>query len=176
MEISFKELWTVAHGMGFGAIYLLAFGGAIAGIYSFRPELTTHAGIKERITRLNIGLSLMAIMSWLTVISGTWIVYIWYRAKPGEGADLMEFPRYFLLSKPSTKEWHEFGMEWKEHVAWIVPFIATSVAYSVYSVGEELAKNDRLKKALLWLILISFCCAAVPGVFGAFINKIAATR
>jgi len=21
----------------------------------------------------------------------------------------------------STKDWHEFGMEWKEHVAWISP-------------------------------------------------------
>ena len=84
MELTFRELWTVLHGMVFGAIYLIAFGGGIAGLYSLTPEWVTIAGISERIKRLKIGLWAMTAVAWLTVISGTWLVYIWYRAKPGQ--------------------------------------------------------------------------------------------
>jgi hypothetical protein len=176
MELSSKELWTVLHGMGFGAIYLLAFAGGIAGLYSLRPELVTPVGLAERERRLKAGMWLMALIAWLTVVSGTWVVYIWYRAKPPAGANLAAFPRYFLLSKPGTKEWHEFGMEWKEHVAWIVPIVATSVAFTVHHYGRQLSQMPAIRKALMWMLAISFGAAGVAGVFGAFINKIAATR
>jgi hypothetical protein len=176
MEISVKELWTVLHGMLFGAVFLLAFAGAVAGLYSYSPQWTRTEGLIERARRLKIGLWTMSAVSWITVISGTWLVYIWYRAKPLPGADLTAFPRYFLLSKPETQAWHTFGMEWKEHVAWIVPFVTTSVAYTVHVYSERLANNRSLRVALIALLAISFFSAAVPGVFGAFINKIAATR
>jgi hypothetical protein len=176
MELSIKEIWTVLHGMGFGAVYLLAFAGGLAGLYSLRPQLVTAPGIAERIRRLQIGSVVMAVVAWLTVVSGTWIIYIWYRAKPPEGADLTEYPRYYLLSKHSTAGWHEFGMEWKEHVAWIVPFVATAVAYIVCAYGGQLALMPRVRRATIWLLAIGFGAAAIAATYGAFINKIAATR
>ena len=33
MEIGMRDLWTVLHGMGFGALYMLALTGAIAGLF-----------------------------------------------------------------------------------------------------------------------------------------------
>lgn len=176
MELSVKEIWTVLHGMVFGAVFLLAFGGAVAGLYSFTPALVTTEGVVERVQRMKIGLWTMSIMSWLTVISGTWLVYIWYRQPPVAGNDLMMYPRYYLLSKPSTAEWHHFGMEWKEHVAWIVPFVTTSVAYTVHTYGKNLVRYRTLCIALLGLLFLTFFAGGVAGVFGAFINKLAATR
>ena len=41
MSMTAAEFWTVVHGMVFGAIYLLAFAGGLAGLYSLRPELVT---------------------------------------------------------------------------------------------------------------------------------------
>ena len=32
MHLTDRELWTLVHGMGFGALYLLAFAGGIAGL------------------------------------------------------------------------------------------------------------------------------------------------
>jgi hypothetical protein len=90
--------------------------------------------------------------------------------------ELANFPRYYLLSKPSTAEWHEFGMEWKEHVAWLVPMVATTIAFVVHYYGRRLWELAAIRKALMWLLVISFGAAAVAGVFGAFINKVAATR
>ncbi len=52
------------------------------------------------------------------------------------------FPSGFLVSKPTTAGWHNFGMEWKEHVAWLAPILATTVAYMVTKYGARLAKDD----------------------------------
>jgi hypothetical protein len=60
----------------------------------------------------------MAVVARLTVITSTYIVYPWYRAKAPTGADLSMLPRNLLLSRPDTAGWHNFGMEWMEHVAW----------------------------------------------------------
>ena len=144
MEISNRELWTVIHGMGFGALFLLAFAGGLAGLYSLRPEWVTVQGIKERLLRLNAGMWAMAAIAWSTVLTGTYIVYPWYRAKPPEGTtDLSAFPRSLLLASESTAEWHRFGMEWKEHVAWIAPIAATVVAYVVTVYGPGWRASPR---------------------------------
>jgi hypothetical protein len=120
----------VVHGLGLGT-FLLAFG---------RPR----QGIVERTPRLLIGSVVMAIVAWLTVWSGTFIAYPWYRAVPPEGLDravqsdaLKDFPRYWLLASEKTAEWHRFGMEWKEHVAWIAPFLSTAVAFAVLYYGAR---------------------------------------
>lgn len=176
MSLTLRELWGVIHGMGLGALFLIAFAGGLAGLWSLRPELVTAEGVKERLTRLKFGTWLMAAVAWLTVLSGTYIVYPWYRDQPPEGADLAFYPRSLLLSDPSTAGWHKFGMEWKEHVAWIAPILATAVAYIVTRYGPELVHQPRLRRILVWLFTASFAAAAVAGLFGAFITKVAPVR
>jgi phosphoglycerol transferase MdoB-like AlkP superfamily enzyme len=179
MEITTREFWTLVHGMGFGAIFLLAFAGGLAGLYSLRPEWVTATGMQERMMRLNIGLWGMAIVVWLTVIVGTWVVYPWYRATPPAGVDLknaaalVDYPRYFLLAQETTAEWHKFGMEWKEHVAWLAPIAATMVAALVSYYGARLAKDTLMKRAVAVLFVVAFVASASAGVFGALITKAA---
>jgi len=179
MEVTGRELWTIVHGMGFGAIFLLAFAGGLAGLYSLRPELVTVSGIQERMRRMNVGMVVLAIVVWLTVISGTWIVYPWYRAAPPAGFDpknaaaLIDFPRYFLLASEHTAEWHKFGMEWKEHVAWLAPMAATIVAFLVPYYGPRLSKHPEIRRAAMIFFVVAFFAAAVAGAFGAFITKAA---
>lgn len=180
MEITGREFWTLVHGMGFGAAYLLAFAGGLAGLYSLRPQLVTAEGISERIMRLRWGMIIMATVVWLTVIVGTYVVYPWYRAKPAEGIDqttqtqeLKAYPRYWLLASQKTAEWHKFGMEWKEHVAWISPMLATAVAFAVWRYGKQLAQNRRARDMIIALFVLSFAIAGVAGVLGALITKAA---
>lgn len=174
MEITLRELWTVIHGMGFGAVFLLAFAGGLAGLYSLRREWVTAEGIQERLTRLKVGLWTMAVVVWATVITGTYVVYPWYRAKPPEGAtDLSAFPRYLLLASESTAQWHKFGMEWKEHVAWLAPIAAIVVAFAVTYYGPALTKRVGERRALMAFFFIAFATSAIAGVFGAFITKAA---
>jgi hypothetical protein len=170
MSLSIRELWTVLHGLVFGSLFLLSFAGGLAGLYSLRPELVTVEGIRERSRRLLAGTWLMALIAWITVISGTYIVYPWYRA----GAP--DSPRSILLANEATKLWHTFGMEWKEHVAWFAPILATSVAAVVAYYGTQLASESRIRRALIWLFVAAFVAAGIAGLFGAFINKVAPIR
>lgn len=173
MELTVREIWAVMHGMVFGSLFLLAYAGGLAELINLGSEWATEAGIVKRLRRLIVGAWVMAAVAWLTVITGTWIVYPWYRAKPPEGADLSMFPRSLLLSKPTTAEWHRFGMEWKEHVAWLAPILATAVAYMVTRYGVRLAKDDQVRRAVIVFFSVAFFTAAAAGLFGAFINKVA---
>ena len=174
MSLTLREFWTAAHGMIFGAVFLLAFGGGLAGLYSLRPKYLTPEGIKERVPRLKLGTGIMALIAWLTVISGTYLVYPWYRAQPPEGAtDLTAYPRSFLRADPALAGWHTFGMEWKEHVAWFAPILATAVFYIVWKYGPTLAVNDRLRKMTMVIFILAFAAAAIAGLFGALITKAA---
>lgn len=35
----------------------------------------------------------------------------------------------FRENRRLTTRWHDFGMEWKEHVGWLVPLLLTAVAF-----------------------------------------------
>ena len=174
MELSDRELWALIHGMGLGALFLLAFGGGIAGVWSLRSKLVTPEGLQERTPRLLIGTTVMAAVAWLTVIVGTWIVYPWYRAAPPEGTtDLTGFPRSLLLSSPDTAEWHSFGMEWKEHVAFLAPMLATAVAFATLYYGAQLVHRSEVRRAILVFFTLAFAAAGIAGLFGALITKAA---
>ncbi|GAA4286540.1 hypothetical protein [Georgenia daeguensis] len=167
MSLTDRELWTLIHGMLLGALFLLGFAGGLEGLYSLRPQLLRPEGIRDRARRLKIGVVAMAVAAWGTVLTGTWIVYPWYRE------DIPESPRSTLLADPATAEWHHFGMEWKEHVAWISPILATVVAFIVIYYGTSLIRHDRVRRTTILLFVLAFVFAAVAGLFGALITKAA---
>jgi len=188
MELSNREFWTIIHGMVLGALFLLAFAGGLAGLYSCRPEWLTSEGIRERITRLRYGTGLMALVAWLTVATGTWIVYPWYRENLSEvgddryaGCEGLQVPnedcspRDFLLSQVGgdTESWHKFWFEWKEHIAWIAPMLATAAAFLVFYYGRSLAQTPFLRRLVIWLFVGAFAVAGIAGLIGALVTKTA---
>jgi hypothetical protein len=185
MEFTSRETWTLIHGLVLGTFFLLAFAGGLAGLWSLRTEYVKEAGIVERLRRLKLGTAAMAVAAWATVITGTWVVYPWYReALAGEELTGCEgtrvptdecSPRDFLLSNASgqTEDWHKFGMEWKEHIAWISPMLATLAAFLVFYYGPLLARNRTARLLVLVVFVGAFVTAAVAGLFGALITKTA---
>lgn len=171
MVITDRELWTVIHGMLLGALFFLAFSGIWVSLWSLHPERT--AGVVQRVRGLKIAGWATAIILWLTVFTGTYIVYPWYRAKPPEGADLTQFPRSYLLASPDRAGWHNFGMEWKEHVAWLAPILVTAVAYIISRYGVKLVEEEKIRKAVILVFTIALIAALAAVVFGAFLNKAA---
>lgn len=167
MRLTDREFWTLIHGMVFGAVFLLGFAGGLEGLYSLRPQFLQPEGVRDRVIRLKAGVVTMAVAAWGTVLTGTWIVYPWYRE------DIPESPRSILLAAPATEEWHHFGMEWKEHVAWISPILATVVAFIVLYYGAGLIRHDRVRRSALLLFVLAFVFAAVAGLLGALITKAA---
>jgi hypothetical protein len=177
MEITFREWFGTIHGFVFGGAFLLAFSGVLLALYSLRPEWLTAESLKKHLAQLKTWVWGMAAVAWGAVLTGTYIVYPWYRATPPEGAtDLSGFAKFLLLSSEATAKWHEFGMEWKEHVAWLAPIAATVVAYVVSVYGVKLVNEPKIRKALTWFFLAAFGAAIIAGGFGAFITKAAPIR
>ena len=171
MSDAFREYLTFSHGLILGVVFLLAFAVGLLNLYSLRRASSlTGAERTERVWRLKWSTGAMAVVAWLLVITGTYVIYPWYRAAPPEGvADLSAYPRSFLLADASISVLHSFGMEWKEHVAWFAPILATTVFYIVVKYGPQLSQDDRLRKMAFVLFILAFAAAAVAGVIGGLI-------
>jgi hypothetical protein len=177
MELTTRDLLTVMHGMGFGALFMLAFSGALVELYHVSaPGVRPNASSRQH-TLFRLYLSVMVVLAWLTVFSGAYLIYPWYRATPPAGlADLSGFPRALLLSSPRTSEWHNLGMEWKEHVSWLAPIAMTMVAYVTMKYGRTLVRPRGMRTAVLAFVVAAFVATGVAGAFGAFLNKYAPVR
>jgi hypothetical protein len=174
VEITTRSLWTLIHGMGFGALYLLACSGALIELYRFTTSSTGSEFTRGQERFLKVYLITMVVLAWAAVLTGAYIIYPWYRAVPPPGtADLSMFPQRLLLSNPSTIGWHAFGMEWKEYVAWFVPISITMVAFVFIKYGRDLKNHRQLRSAVLCFTLASFAAAGIAGFSGAIINKYA---
>jgi hypothetical protein len=156
--------------MGFGALFLLTFSGAFLELV--RTGQGSAAPSNDRILRAY--LLVMTILAWLTVLSGAYIIYPWYRAVAPPGtADLSAYPQLLLKAHPNTIGWHSLGMEWKEHAAWLAPISITMVTAVYFHYGHQLRHHRALRRAALTFVAVAFFAAAVAGFFGAMINKYA---
>jgi hypothetical protein len=174
MEITMRGLWTLIHGMGFGALYLLACSGGLVELYRF----TASSPIREPTLRqerfVRYYFLVMVVLAWASVLTGTYVIYPWYRAAlPLGTTDLSAFPQRLLLSSPTTSGWHSIGMEWKEHVAWFAPISITMVTFIVIKYGRDLRNHKQLRAGALAFLLASFVSAGVAGFFGAMLDKYA---
>jgi hypothetical protein len=174
MEITTRALWTTIHGMGFGALYLLACSGAVVELWRHfapREPVPVSAG-DERFLR--IYLAMMTLLAWLAVLTGAYMIYPWYRAAPPAGtANLAAFPQRLLMSSPATIGWHSIGMEWKEHVAWLVPISISMASGVLFKYGGSIKNHPALRNGVLSFVVVSFLAAGIAGFFGAMINKAA---
>lgn len=174
MDITARGFWTLINGMGFGALYLLACSGALFELCRYTTSSGPYEPTPGQERFFKIYLVLMAVLAWIAVLTGAFIVYPWYRAAVPPGTtDLSPFPQKFLMAHPDTMGWHSLGMEWKEHVAWLAPISITMVAFVFIKYGRDLKHHGQLRAAVLIFALASFVSARIAGFFGAMIDKYA---
>ena len=172
MEITLRGLGTLIHGMGFGALYLLACSGAMVELYRLTAPSPQTLPTPGQVRFLKIYLLTMVALAWAAVLTGAYVIYPWYRATPPPGTlDLSLFPQQLLMANPSTIGWHSLGMEWKEHVAWFAPISITMVAFVFIRYGRDLGNHKQLRLAVLGFAAASFIAAGIAGFFGAMIDK-----
>jgi hypothetical protein len=170
--MTFRELVTAWHGMGWGQLLLLGFSGAFVEL----RRLGNPPGASPENTGatkfLRIYLIGMAVLAWGAVLSGAYIVYPWYRARPPAGVtDYASYPRPSLLASPATAGWHNLGMEWKEHAAWFAPIALTMVAYVFIKYGSDFSRHRQVRKAAFAFTVVAFVASILAGTLGALINK-----
>jgi hypothetical protein len=177
MQMTFRDAVTAIHGMGFGALLLIGYSGVFVAFYVTAGAKSTWTPSPRERVMLGGYVSLMAAIAWAAVLMGAYVIYPWYRATPPAGlADLAAYPQRLLMSNPATSGWHDIGMEWKEHIAWLAPICLTAVAFNFCRYGERLREMKGLRNATVALLALAFAATGVAGFFGAMLNKFAPVR
>ncbi|HVW31955.1 MAG TPA: hypothetical protein VHL53_05400 [Acidimicrobiia bacterium] len=163
--ITGRQLWLLAHiAAGSGFIH-----GFRAGGRSLADPHLSPAAVRAR----NRALVVMAVAAWLAVVSGTWTVYSWYRAKPVVAGAALHYPQQWLVTHGRLGFWHEFGMEWKEHVGWLAPMLATTVAVVAIRHQDVLHRDWQPRRLVTAMFSAAVAAALIAAGLGAAINKVA---
>ena len=172
MLFSERSIWTMVHGIGLGGGALVGLAAALFYLYAARSSDSEALPLESRALA---GITVLsAVLLWLTVIVGTYVVFPPYRATPPAGlTDLSEFPRALILASPSTAWLHAFAMESKEHMPWIASMLTTAVAFVTVRYRSTLLRNSSLRNLSLALLAISFALVAFVSLMGVFVNKVA---
>jgi hypothetical protein len=157
-----RQLFFMTHS-ALGIVIVHAFGGGIGTLVT-----GGDSPMKDRIRKVST--AALAIVAWLASIIGTWGGYAGYRAKVPPGGDINMYPREYLLHSPGLAFWENFAMEWKVHIGWTTPFLATAVAFVALRYRRRLVADPLVRKVMTNLLVIAFAGALVAAVMGAMVN------
>lgn len=168
-----RSLLTMMHGLVLSGGAMLAMAAAVFALQAM--ALPDRAAVPDRQGRSFAGLSVaVAVLLWLSVLSGTYAVFPLYRAAPPEGVvALAAYPRALLLSNPDTQWLHAFAMEVKEHVPWLAAMLSTAVAFVATRYRATLLADRSLRAMTTTLMLVSLALVSFVALLGVFVNKIA---
>jgi hypothetical protein len=157
-----RQLFFMVHS-GLGIAMVHAFGGGIGTLIT-----GGDSPMKDRIRKLST--AALAVVAWLASAVGTWGGYAGYRAKMPPGGNISMYPREYLMNSPGLAFWETFAMEWKVHVGWTTPFLATAVAFVALRYRHRLVADPLVRKVMTMMLLIAFAGALVAAVMGAMVN------
>jgi hypothetical protein len=173
MLFSDRSLWTMFHGLVLSGGAMMALAAALFAMHAM--ALPGGAIIPERQSRGLAWLAVAAaVLLWLSVLVGTYLVFPLYRVTPPEGVTSLDaYPRALLLSRPDTRWLHAFAMEIKEHMPWIAAMLSTAVAFIATRYQTTLLADASLRRIASTLTAVSFLLAAFIAMLGVFVNKTA---
>ena len=64
-------------------------------------------------------------------------------------------------------------MEWKEHIAWVSPMLATVAAFLAIYYGAAMARNRYVRLVVMAFFVGAFVTIGIAGLYGALITKVA---
>jgi len=173
MLFSDRSLWTMLHGLVLsgGAFMLL-----VTALFALRAMAAPDgASVPARQSTGFAGLTAaIAVLLWMSVLGGTYIVFPMYRATPPEGiASLADYPRALLMSNADTRWLHAFAMEIKEHMPWIAAMLATAAAFVARRHRATLLADPALRHVTGALLALALLLVASVALLGVFVNKMA---
>ena len=174
MIFSDRSIWTMVHGIGLGGAALVAVGAALCSIYVLGQGHRSSVVTPRQSGSLGLLTAFTAAVLWLTVLTGTYVIFPPYRATPPEGAsDLSAYPRSLVLANADTAWLHAFAMESKEHMPWIAAMLATAVAFVWWRYRTRLLGDAALRTLSATFLAICFLLVAFTALMGTFVNKVA---
>ncbi len=172
------SIWTMIHGIVLGGAALMALSAALFSVHVMRAadgleDVATESESRS-LARLTV---FIAVVLWMAVFVGTYIIFPPYRAAPPAGViDLGQYPKSLIQASPDTSWLHAFAMESKEHLPWIASMLATAVAFVAVRYRTKLLNDAQLRSMGMTLLAICFVLVAFVSLMGIFVNKVAPLR
>jgi hypothetical protein len=157
-----RQLFFLTHST-LGILIVHAFGGGLGTLLT-----SGDSRMKDRIRKVST--AALAVVAWLASGIGTWFGYAGYRAKMPPGGNIEMYPREYLLHSPQLAFWETFAMEWKVHIGWTTPFLATAVAFTALRYRRRLVADRLVRKVMTIMLLLAFAGALVAAGLGAVVN------
>jgi hypothetical protein len=174
MLFSDRSVLTMIHGIGFGGAALMAIAAALFSLHVLGSADRRDAAVQRPSGSLALLTVFIAVVLWLAVLTGTYIIFPPYRATPPAGVtDLAAYPRSLVLASPETAWLHAFAMECKEHVPWIAAMLATAVAFTATRYRSRLLNDAALRNLAVTLLAVCFVLVAFAALMGTLVNKVA---
>lgn len=174
MLFSDRSISAMVHGMALGGTALMALASTWLLLWTMTADNRDHVTTARQLRALSWLTSFVAGVLWLSVLSGTYIVFPPYRATPPAGVtDLSAYPRALILASADTAWLHAFAMETKEHVPWIAAMLATAVAFVGTRGRSALLVDRRIRGIVMMLVTICLALVAYTSVLGVLVNKVA---
>lgn len=174
MLFTARSIWTMTHGILLGGAALMGLSAALFYLYALRTsdgDEVINSNSSRALAWLTVS---TAVMLWLTVLVGTYIVFPPYRATPPAGVtDLGQFPRSLIQASSETAWLHSFAMESKEHMPWIASMLATAVAFVTVRYRWGVLHDASLRNMAAILLAICFALVSFVSLMGVFVNKVA---
>lgn len=173
MLFSDRSVMTMMHGIVLGGAALLGLAAVMFYLHAARDADGAHPQARGTDSWVRLTVVTSAIL-WLTVLTGTYVVFPQYRASPPPGAaDLSAFPRALLTADPSTAWLHGFAMEIKEHMPWIAAMLTSAAAFVAIRYRARVLHDAGLRLMVFWYLAASFVLIGLASVLGVFVNKVA---
>jgi hypothetical protein len=174
MLFSELSLWTMLHGIVLGGGALMALVAALFALGTLLRPIDGSPAVRDRRSAVATLTVVIAVVLWLTVLTGTYILFPPYRATPPEGLTaLARYPRSMVLANPETAWLHAFGMESKEHMPWIAAMLATAVAFVTTRYRSMILADGPVRRLAMTLLAVCFTLVSFTALMGIFVNKVA---
>lgn len=161
MHLTDREIWLLLH--------------ILVSLMLVHGMILLHQGVRRR-GAVQVAeqrwLVALAVLAWVAVLSGTYFNYPGYRALPTD-YPLQFYPRSALLDDPRLRLWHDFGMEWKEHVGWFSPLLLTAASLMAVSLRRFRPQPLRDVRLVMIVAYAGWSTALISGLLGILINTVA---
>ena len=169
-----RSIWTMVHGIVLGGAALMGLSAALFYLHAARVSDGPQVSAPNASRALAALTVLTAVTLWLTVLTGTYIIFPLYRATPPAGVtDLSQFPRSLIAASSETAWLHSFAMESKEHMPWIASMLATAVAFVTVRYPSRVHHDASLRNMAAILLAICLALVSFVSLMGVFVNKVA---
>ena len=163
------HMWVnTLHGAVLGGLFLVLVILSLLTVAQLRPADLTDAGQAASLRRARRMLIAALVAGWLAVLTGSFVVDVWFSAHTGSS------PAAALLARPGDSAWATTVLHAKEFMSWASVVVLSVAAWlGLRRGGAGLLAVSSGRRYVIAMLGATLACASVGGILGVLLTKLA---